>query len=48
MHTTRRTEAYWTRNNKGLIKTKGQPVRIRATDDRARDALERWSLVHGD
>jgi glycerol 3-phosphatase-2 len=26
----------------------GQPVRIRATDDRARDALERWSLVHGD
>jgi hypothetical protein len=26
----------------------GPPVRIRATDDRARDALERWSLVHGD
>ncbi|HEY4225689.1 MAG TPA: cytochrome b/b6 domain-containing protein [Pseudolysinimonas sp.] len=28
VHTTRRAEAYWTRNNKGLIKTKGQPVRI--------------------
>lgn len=28
VHTTRRVEAYWTRNNKGLIKTKGQPVRI--------------------
>jgi glycerol 3-phosphatase-2 len=26
----------------------GQPARIRAADDRARDALERWSLVHGD
>jgi glycerol-1-phosphatase len=26
----------------------GQPVRIRAADDRARDALERWSLVHRD
>jgi glycerol-1-phosphatase len=24
------------------------PARIRAADDRARDALERWSLVHGD
>jgi thiosulfate reductase cytochrome b subunit len=28
VHTTRRAEAYWTRNNTGLIKTKGQPVRI--------------------
>ena len=28
VHTTRRAEAYWTRNNKGLITTKGQPVRI--------------------
>jgi HAD superfamily hydrolase (TIGR01450 family) len=27
---------------------KGQPARIRAADERARDALERWSLVHGD
>jgi HAD superfamily hydrolase (TIGR01450 family) len=26
----------------------GRPARIRAADDRARDALERWSLVHGD
>jgi glycerol-1-phosphatase len=26
----------------------GQPAQIRAADDRARDALERWSLVHGD
>ncbi|WAJ42465.1 HAD-IIA family hydrolase [Mycobacterium sp. Aquia_216] len=26
----------------------GQPARIRAADDRARDALERWSLVHRD
>jgi glycerol-1-phosphatase len=25
----------------------GQPMLIRAGDDRARDALERWSLVHG-
>lgn len=26
----------------------GQPVSIRAADDRARDALQRWSLVHDD
>lgn len=26
----------------------GQPAHIRAADDRARDALERWSLVHAD
>lgn len=26
----------------------GGPVRIEAADDRARDALERWSLLHGD
>jgi glycerol-1-phosphatase len=26
----------------------GAPARIRAADDRARDALERWSLVHAD
>jgi glycerol-1-phosphatase len=26
----------------------GRPADIRATDDRARDALERWSLMHGD
>jgi glycerol-1-phosphatase len=26
----------------------GQPARIDAADDRARDALQRWSLVHGD
>jgi thiosulfate reductase cytochrome b subunit len=28
VRTTRRPPAYWTRNNAGLIKTKGQPVRI--------------------
>ncbi|MCV7408113.1 HAD family hydrolase [Mycobacterium florentinum] len=28
--------------------SQGRPARIRAADDRARDALERWSLVHGD
>lgn len=28
IRTTRRPPAYWTRNNAGLIKTKGQPVRI--------------------
>ena len=26
----------------------GRPVRIEAADDRARDALQRWSLVHSD
>ncbi|HWT47746.1 MAG TPA: HAD-IIA family hydrolase [Mycobacterium sp.] len=26
----------------------GQPLRIEAADDGARDALQRWSLVHGD
>jgi hypothetical protein len=26
----------------------GGPARIEAADDRARDALQRWSLVHGD
>jgi glycerol-1-phosphatase len=26
----------------------GRPARIEAADDRARDALQRWSLVHGD
>jgi hypothetical protein len=26
----------------------GRPLRIEAADDRARDALRRWSLVHGD
>ncbi|HEY1441974.1 MAG TPA: HAD family hydrolase, partial [Mycobacterium sp.] len=26
----------------------GGPARIEAADDRARDALRRWSLVHGD
>lgn len=25
----------------------GPPVRIEAADGRARDALQRWSLVHG-
>jgi thiosulfate reductase cytochrome b subunit len=28
IRTTRRPPAYWTRNNSGLVKTKGQPVRI--------------------
>ncbi len=26
----------------------GGPAHIEAADDRARDALQRWSLVHGD
>ena len=26
----------------------GRPVRVEAADDRARDALQRWSLLHGD
>jgi glycerol-1-phosphatase len=26
----------------------GRPARIEAADDRARDALQRWSLLHGD
>jgi glycerol 3-phosphatase-2 len=26
----------------------GRPLRIEAADDRARDALRRWSLVHAD
>jgi glycerol-1-phosphatase len=26
----------------------GRPIRIEAADDRARDALRRWSLMHGD
>jgi len=28
VRTTRRPDAFWTRNNTGLIKTKGQPIRI--------------------
>ena len=28
VRTTKRPDAYWTRNNNGVIKTKGQPVRI--------------------
>ncbi len=28
--------------------SQARPARIRAGDDRARDALERWSLVHRD
>ncbi|CDO88531.1 HAD family hydrolase [Mycobacterium triplex] len=32
----------------GYSDSQARPARIRAGDDRARDALERWSLVHGD
>ncbi len=28
--------------------SQGRPLRIEAADDRARDALQHWSLVHGD